>query len=488
MNFYKHGISIIKKIIEKYRNLSLPIKASLAFFFCSVLQRGISVLTTPIFTRLLTTEQYGYYTIFNSWLEIISVFTTLKLAGSVFQQALVKFDKQRDELSASAAGLGTTISVLVYCIYMPLRQYINNLLEMNTFIITCIFVASWATLMFELWADRQRNEYNYKPLVLLTIFTSIAKPLLGVLAVCATIEYKAEARIVSLVAVEVIAYTWLFVSFMRNGNFYNKKIWKYFLLLNIPLVPHYLTRMILNQSDRLMIKSMVGLSEAGIYGLAHSLAWMLTLVTTAILNTMNPWIFQRIKTKEYNIIGKSSYSILIIVAVAGGGLISVAPEIVKIFAPEDYYAAIWVIPPLVISVFFQFMYSLFACFEYYFEKTRYLMIASIFGGVLNIILNYLFIKMFGFIAAGYTTLLCYIFYVFIHYIFMRKIQKENLDDVKVYNPIIIFAISCIFVLVSTILMMAYNLSIVRYIIIAVTLGATYIEREKIIATIKAVKS
>ena len=481
-------MDLIRKLKIKFSSLSLPVKASLAFVLCSFFQRGISTLTTPIFTRLLTTEQYGYYTIFNSWLEIVSVFTTLKLAGSVFQQALVKFEMLRDELSASTAGLGTTITIFTYCIYLPFHSHINHLLGMNTLIITCIFVASWATLMFELWADRQRNEYAYKPLVVLTIITSISKPLFGVIAILATQKYKAEARIVSLVIVEVVAYSWLFILFIRKGSYFNKKFWKYLLSLNIPLIPHYLTRMILNQSDRLMIKSMVGLSEAGIYGLAHSLAWLLTLITQAVLNTMNPWVFQKIKKEDYQRIGRVSYALLAIVAIAGMGLISIAPEIVKLFAPKDYYSAIWVIPPLVLSVFFLFMYNLFACFEYYFEKSSFLMIASTIGGVLNVIMNYFYIKLYGFIAAGYTTLFCYVLYAVVHYIFMRKIQKEILDDVKVYNPMIIIFISGAFMISASIMMITYNLMLVRYGIILVGLIVLFVKRKAIIGVIKEVRS
>ena len=78
-------------IKKQFEELSTQMKATLAFMMCSFFQRGISILTTPIFTRLLTANEYGFYSIFNSWLEIISVFTTLKLAGSVFMQALVKY-------------------------------------------------------------------------------------------------------------------------------------------------------------------------------------------------------------------------------------------------------------------------------------------------------------------------------------------------------------------------------------------------------------
>lgn len=100
-------------------------------------------------------------------------------------------------------------------------------------------------------------------------------------------------------------------------------------MLNIPLIPHYLTRVILNQADRIMIKSMVSYSAAGIYSLAHSLAWLLTLITTALMNTLNPWFFQKIKENNLGRIGKISYTVLAIVGVCGLGVTAAAPEIVR---------------------------------------------------------------------------------------------------------------------------------------------------------------
>lgn len=479
----------VKGLIKKTKNLSLPVKASLAFMLCSFMQRGISTLTTPIFTRLLTTEQYGYYSIFNSWLDIVSVFTTLKLSGSVFMQALVKFEDDKDELTASTAGLGTTITLLVMCIYLPLRTWINRLMGMTTLVMICIFAASWATMMFELWADQKRNEYKYKPLVALTIFTSIAKPLAGVIAILSTNEYKAEARIISLVIVEILSYSWLFFMFLKKGKtYYNKRFWKYSLSLNVPLIPHYLTRMVLNQSDRLMINAMIGYSAAGIYSLAHNLAWMLTLITNAILNTFNPWIFQRIKKKEYEKIAPLSYAVLMCAAIMGIALIAVAPEIVRIFAPANYYEAVWVIPPLCASVFFLFMYSLFADFEYYFEKSNFLMVASTIGGVLNIILNYFCIKAFGYIAAGYTTLFCYVFYAVVHYMCMSRIIKENIPNIKIYNVKMIILISFVFLGISALLMMTYDKLVLRYSIIFAAMLCFVIKRKKIVNIVKEIKS
>lgn len=475
-------------IKKQFEELSTQMKATLAFMMCSFFQRGISILTTPIFTRLLTANEYGFYSIFNSWLEIISVFTTLKLAGSVFMQALVKYEDNKDQLTASTAGIGTTVTLLFLLLYIPLRKWINIILGMNTLVMLCIFITSWATLMFELWADQQRIQYKYRALIILTIITSIAKPIFGIFAILSTNQHKAEARILSLALIELITYSWIFISFLKKGHtFFNKKFWKYSLSLNLPLIPHYLTRVVLNQSDRLMINAMVGSSSAGIYSLAHNLAWMLTLITNSILNTLNPWIFQQIKKKDFGCISELSYVVLRIVAIIGLGLISIAPEVVKVFAPTDYYNAIWVIPPLCASVFFLFMYSLFANFEYYYEKTKFLMIASTMGGILNIILNYFCIKEFGYIAAGYTTLLCYIFYAVTHYCCMKRILEDNLNGIKIYDIKVILKISIAFVSTCVIFMLTYNIILLRYSIIIISLIIIYIRRYNIINILRETK-
>lgn len=474
---------------QKFDALSLPVKASIAYVLCSFMQRGISTLTTPIFTRLLTTEQYGYYKIFNSWLEIVAVFSTLKLSGSVFTQTLVKYENQRDEYTTSTAGLGTVTTLLTLGIYLPLREYINRWMGMTTLIMICIFLASWATLMFEIWAVRLRVQYKYKPLIFMTIVTSVLKPLAGIVAILCTQEYKAEARIISLVAVEIIVYSGLFFSFLRHDRrVFNKKFWRYSLSLNIPLIPHYLTRVVLNQSDTLMIKAMAGMDKAGIYGLGHNLAWLLTLVTTSLINTLHPWYFQKIRENKKESIGKITYAVIAIVGFCGLVMTALAPEIVRIFGPKEYHSAIWVIPPLVASIFFMFMYNVFATFEYYFEKSMFLMTASTIGGVLNIILNYFFIKNFGFIAAGYTTLFCYIFYAVAHYVCMKIIIRNHMDNEKIFSLHILIMLSVAYIAASTMLMMTYNFLVIRYLLLIAAIIVIYVKQNNLTAIIKEIRS
>lgn len=476
------------KKIERNNYISSVAKSSLAFALCSFFQKGISILTTPIFTRLLTTEQYGYYTIFVSWTEIVSVFATLRLSGSVFMQALVKYEDDRKKLASSVALLGTILTIAFFVIYLIFQRDINYLLGVPTLIVCCMFLSAWATLMFELWADCQRCDYKYYALIIFTIIISIVKPALGIMAVLSTKQFKAEYRIISMVTVEVLAYGWLFPYFLIKGRGIKiRKYCIYMLRLNIPLIPHYLTRIMLNQCDRLMINYMVGYSAAGVYSLGHSLAWMLTLISTSILNSFNPWIFKRLRNGKLNGIANVSNILLMIVAFFGIGIVTFAPEIVRLFAPINYTMTIWVIPPLCVSVYFMFMYSLFAAFEYYYEKTQLLAASSVCGGLLNVLLNYIFIKKYGFIAAGYTTMFCYVLYALVHYICMTCIVRNEFRGERIFNMKQIVLLSSIYIIISFGLMAFYDLPICRYVFFVLILVVCMLFKNKIFKVINAIK-
>ena len=192
-----HALSCL---MRRFREASPAVKASMAYMICTFLQKGVSLLTTPIFTRLLTTEQYGYYSVYHSWLAVIKIFSTLMLAGTVYMQAVVKFQEDRDRMTGSVAGLGTTTTLVVTLIYVLFRQQINALLDVDTFIMTCILITAWEELLLDLWAVQQRVDYAWKRLVALTLGVTILKPVLGILAVLSTEVFKTEARIISILS------------------------------------------------------------------------------------------------------------------------------------------------------------------------------------------------------------------------------------------------------------------------------------------------
>ena len=120
------------KFLQKYRNMSVQVRASFWFLICSFLQKGISSITTPIFTRLLTTEEYGQYGAFNSWLGIITIFVTLNLFYGVYTQGLVKYEEQRAVYSSSLQGLTLTLCLVWTAVYLVKRDFWNSLFSLSS--------------------------------------------------------------------------------------------------------------------------------------------------------------------------------------------------------------------------------------------------------------------------------------------------------------------------------------------------------------------
>jgi len=471
--------SIINKALSKYQDMPVQVKAAFWFLICSILQKGISVITTPIFTRLLTSSEYGKFSVFNSWMSIVTVIVTLNLSAGVYTQGLIKFDNDRPKFSSSLQGITLFMTVLWTCVYFLFQDFFNTVMSLSTTQVTAMLLIVWSSAAFGFWAAEQRVFYRYKLLVTLTLLVSILQPSLGILLIFHS-EDKVMARIMGVLLSQIVIYTCCFVSQMVKGkSFFSKKYWIYVLQFNLPLIPHYLSQTVLSSADRIMIEKMVGSGEAGIYGLAYSLAQIMLIVNSALVQTINPWYFEKLKNKDYKLIAPISYSCMIIIAVVNIILIALAPEAVAIFAPKEYYSAIWVVPPVAMSSIFFLEYDLFSKYEFYYEKTRFIMLASIIGAILNVVLNYIFIPLFGFLAAGYTTLFCYMLYAIGHYLFMRKISNDYLNGENPYNAKILVTITIVFIVIGFAFMATYKHFIMRISLLVISVAVLIIEREKL---------
>jgi O-antigen/teichoic acid export membrane protein len=483
------GGSMLHKLLGKYSKLGSPVKASFWFMVSGFLQKGISMLTTPIFTRIMTETEYGRYSVYNSWYNIISIIVTLNLAAGVYTRGLIKNEDDQDVFSSSMQGLSTTCIILFSVIYYVFHNSLNNLIGLSSYLMAVMFVDMWSTSAYQFWSNRERVAYRYKKLVALTVAFTILRPLTSVFAVYnVPLDLQVEARVSIGVMVNVILFVGLFISIFKKGKrYYNLEYWKYALLFNLPLIPHYLSQIVLNQTDRIMINYFCGPAEAAYYSVAYSLAMVMLIFNSAVSSTMNPWIYRSIKEKNYKKIGDISYIILIVIAFVNFIIIALAPEVLRIMAPSSYYTAVWIIPPVTASIYFMFLYNLFATFEYYFGKTRWVMYASVLGAILNIVLNAVFIPMFGFIAAGYTTLVCYILYSLAHFYFLKKVSKDYMDGYKVYNLKIILAIGLLLIAASGLMLVLYDYILARLCLLSLAIFFAILHKSKIKSVLSILK-
>lgn len=479
---------MLKKIRKKYEKIPIPGRAAIWFMLCSFVQKGISAITVPIFTRLLSTEEYGKYNVFNTWFGILSAIFTLSLYNGIYMQGMVKYDQDRKSYTSSLQGLTLVLVLLWTCIYLCMRNFWNRLFGFSTCHMLSMFILSWCAAVFGFWATEQRVRYRYVALVAVTILVAVIKPFLSIILILLS-DDKVTALISGMVIVELLAYGWMFFVHMAQGRkFFEKKYWMHSVLLAVPLLPHYLSATILGGADRIMIQHMIGDAAAGIYSLAYSVSMLMMIFNSSLVDALNPLLYQSIKEGKIQKMKKVAYPSLLIVALVNIALIIFAPEIIMIFAPKEYHEAVYIVPPAAMSVFFMFLYQLFACFEFYYEYSSYIAAATAVAAIVNIALNYIFIGIYGYYAAGYTTLICYILYAFAHYCFMRRICRLKLSGEMPYSARHLILSSVAFMAVGFLFFSTYDYPAVRYAMLSVIAVTVIILRDKFHETLRTVLS
>ncbi len=481
---------LIMRLWEQYKAMSVPVKASLWFVFCNLVQSGINVISVPIFTRMMSTDEYGMFNTFYAWRNILMIFTSLNLSYGVFNNAMIKYEdsKTRDEYVSSMQGLYGLITCAVFAVYWLTRDWCNAFLGMTTSMVVLLFIEllCYPALLF--WSGRQRFEYKYIALVVVTIFLSVASVGVGIIAVYFS-EAKGFARIASVVGVDAVIGGGFFIyQSLKGKKFCIPKFWKFALAFNIPLIPHYLSEMVLTQSDRIMIERMEGLTATANYSIAYSVATMLQLFMSAINASFLPWAYGCLKSKNYEAMRKMGNVLLVLISGLVLLMMLFAPELILLFAGNKYADAIYVIPPIALSVLFMLMYDLFATVEFYYGKNIFVMVASVGAAALNLILNWIFIPIFGYYAAGYTTVFCYAMYAFCHYLFYRYICKSELEGVRIFSEKWVLSIGLGMLLFTILINIVYEYTIIRF-GVALAIVAVFVwKRNLIIDKFKQMKA
>lgn len=478
-----------QKFFKQYKSMNVAVKASLWFTVCSIIQRGISVITLPVFTRLMSTYEFGRYSVFLSWYNILLLIVTLNVHTEMFNKGLIEHSEEKDKYTANQAGLLIVLSAISFIVYAVFHKPLNFIMGLNTPLFIAILMEILGTAIFGLWCARQRFEFKYKKMVILTLAMSIMTPLIGILGVCIT-DKQAEAKVYSNAVFPVLIAVILLVMIAKKGSLVSPiSWWKTAVVAAIPLVPHYLSLVLLNQSDKLMIDSFIGAEFAAIYSIAHSAGLLMTIVNNSVNGSFVPWSYRKMKEENGRGIKKVSTSLMCLIMAVNLLLMWIAPEAIRILAAPQYAEAVYCLVPIAISVYFYFAYTLFVDIEIYYGANHYVAIASVVAAATNIVLNYLFIPMYGYIAAGYTTLASYFITMIMHYCFLSFAMKKQ-SDIRVkdlFDIKAILLIGMVLVALSFIAVALYKHMLVRWSILIVVAGVVSFKRKMLLETVKQIR-
>lgn len=385
-------------------------------------------------------------------------------------------------------GITTSLVMILALIYICNTNFWNDVIGLSTPIMCMMLVELFVAPATLFWSGRQRFEYHYKKMVGITLLKSFLNPFLGLFFVFFWNSHHELSRILGIVITEVcISGTFLIYQFCKGKTFFDRAYWKYALSFNIPLIPHYLSGTILNQGDKIMIQKMCGKGDVAIYSIAYNVGMLIQIFTNAINNAITPWMYERLNEKDYTEIKRNITYILTGLALIICCLMFFAPEIVLLFGSQKYADAVYVVPPVAASMFFIFLFNIFAIPQMYFEDKRFMPVASMLAAVLNIFLNFIFIRLYGYYAAGYTTLVCYVFYSIGHYYFSRKVCRKMLPGVQLFDVKSILLIAIVLVGCSIGFNFLYKFRILRYGMGCLIIFGMYMKKNTIRSIIKDLK-
>lgn len=460
------------------------VKASIALFVASLITKGISYITTPIFTRMLSSDEYGQVAVFLTWQNVFGILAMFCLMNGVFNNGMVDYPEERDEYSFSMLILSNTITLAVCGVLFILFPVLKTKLHIEFYQLVLMMLVFFSQPAYSFWTARQRYEFKYKATVFWSVIIAIAAPFIAIICIRLFPEERLRARLIGAEIPLFIIYCGFYYYLAKNSRFkINTRFWKAAFLFNLPLIPHYLSSLLLSSSDRLMISALINDKATAYYSVAASIASVVLIVWTAVNSSLIPYTYEKCKIKDYKAISKATIGILFIFVFCCVLLILIAPELVAFMAPPEYNEAIFVIPPLVGGVFFQVLYYVFSNIVYYYKKPVFVMIASVTATILNLALNYIFIPRYGYISAAYATIVCYIVQALIDYLAMKKVVGQDIYDMK-----LLLALSTLVLVIALFSNLLYVMPAIRYFFIIVLIAVLVFFRNSIFRLYKSVRS
>lgn len=407
------------------------VKAGLGYTLGNILIKGINFLVLPLFSRIMSTAEFGVYNVFLSYDGIVSVLVGLALHSSV-RSAHYEFKGKTDDYVSSI----TLIYLLNALLYMVLIWIGSGwLVERTGFshaVLLMLIPFSFGGAILQLYNERISLDYSYKKYLRIALINSAGNVIFSLILIYTAFNHQRDVgRILGTTGTIFLIAMFLIASMYHKAvPRFNKEYWKFGIKYSLPIVPHGISQVLLAQCDRIMISSMVSASAAGIYSLAGNLKLILTVISTSIGVSWSTWFFSEMSKGEHKDIQKNAKHLVMMFAVFTIGLMMLAPEISLILGGKEYVEAKYVAIPMVADAFILFVYNIIVPSEYYTKKTVYIMTGTLVAAVINLITNYIFIKQYGYIAAAYTTLFSYVCYLILHIAISYRLVKFNVIPIK----------------------------------------------------------
>ena len=409
-------------------NLRLPARATIYYMLTSALAKSVGILTTPIFTRILSGEDFGKYTLYMSWLGLLTVICSGAISQTVIYRGFEKFKGKKEEFVFSAFLLGIGFTAVVCSLLFAFSPILG--LGTDLAILLCIQLFCDETV--GIFQTVRRYEYNYRALSLTNAASVILTPILSIALILGA-EVGYSGRIFGLLLVSLgIAVPHLLRLIGSGRGKFDRSMAKYVAAHTIPLLPHTASAALSAEIDKLMITAMLGAAALAKYSVAHTLGLGLGFAISALASSLYPWVIRKLSSGNGREV-EPTFGALI--TALGGMMIAIAlfvPEIFAFLAPREYAVAELATLPLLISTLPSFASSFITVGIVSKEKSGYTFYSAAASLATGVLLNIILIPRLEYIGAAISLLASATVGLIINYEFLKKSGGEEIFSSKAF--------------------------------------------------------
>ena len=392
-------------------------KNILIFVIGNLASKLIGFFLIPLYTSVLNTAQYGVIDLVTTIGTIVIPIFTLNISESVMRFNLDEgIDKNRiTQIGANVFLIGALIGLLL----IPCCNLYHEISEYSMYIyFYVISIASSQIFLCDLRGKELLVQYSIG-----NIIQTLMIALLNIIFLV-ILKWEIEGYLLAYIISNFLTalYAVLIGKGYKAFGLFTMDISKFkdMVKYSVVLIPNSFMWWIMNSSDHIMITSMIGIAENGIYAVSYKLPTLIS-TTTTIFN--QAWSYSAIResgsddeTEFYNIVFNKLIAISMTIGIL---MVSVIKSFLKVYVTNEYYSAWQYTPFLIIGCVYLTLASFIAT-SYTVNKDSFgYLFSGMFGAALNIILNVILIPMIGIYGAAIATCISYIA-VFIYRLFHTK--------------------------------------------------------------------
>ncbi len=374
---------------------------------CRVVQAVLGLIISMIMARYLGPSNFGLLNYANSIVTFVIPVMRLGIHGVLVQEFVAS-----EEYEGEILGTSITLSFIsaIVCI-IGIITFVScvNAGERDTIIVCTLYSFTLIFQSFEMinyWFQAKLLA-KYSSIIALIAYTVVSLYKIILLINRKSIFWFAVANTLDYLVIAA----GLLIVYHRLGNQklrYLKRrakklisIGKYYILSDLLIT-------VFAQTDRIMLKSMMGNQATGYYSAAVACAGMTQFVFGAIIDSMRPTIFESKKKSEelYKKNLARLFSVIIYLSLIQSVVMTLfAPLIVSILYGRQFIQSISALQIVVWYTTFSYLGSARNIWILAEGKQKHLWKINLFGALANVLLNTLLIPLFGVNGAAIASLI-----------------------------------------------------------------------------------